>query len=78
MITDIILILLVGLVSGIIARSLGQPLFLGYIFAGVIVGPHTGGVTVSDIPQIEQLADIVFIIDDEHVRPAPEAHRRLG
>lgn len=58
MITDIILILLVGLVSGIIARSLGQPLFLGYIFAGVIVGPHTGGVTVSDIPQIEQLADI--------------------
>jgi len=57
-ISDIILILLVGLASGIIARSLGQPLFLGYIFAGVVVGPHTGGVTVSDIPQIEQLADI--------------------
>lgn len=58
MISDIILILFVGLISGIIARRLGQPLFLGYIFAGVIVGPHTGGVTVSDIPQIESMADI--------------------
>ncbi|HOY68472.1 MAG TPA: cation:proton antiporter [Candidatus Ozemobacteraceae bacterium] len=58
MISDIILILIVGLISGIIARMLGQPLFLGYIFAGVVVGPHTGGATVSDIPQIEQLADI--------------------
>lgn len=58
MISDIILILFVGLISGIIARRLGQPLFLGYIFAGVVVGPHTGGVTVSDIPQIERMADI--------------------
>ncbi|HNV71903.1 MAG TPA: cation:proton antiporter, partial [Candidatus Ozemobacteraceae bacterium] len=57
-IADLILVLLVGLISGIAARSLGQPLFLGYLFAGVVVGPHTGGVTVSDIPQIEQLADI--------------------
>ncbi|NLI76818.1 MAG: portal protein [Candidatus Riflebacteria bacterium] len=58
MIADIILILVVGLGGGLLARILGQPLFLGYIFAGVVVGPHTGGVTVSGIPQIEQLADI--------------------
>ncbi|MFZ2956125.1 MAG: cation:proton antiporter [Candidatus Ozemobacteraceae bacterium] len=58
MVADIILILVVGLGGGLLAKSLGQPLFLGYIFAGVVVGPHTGGVTVSEIPQIEQLADI--------------------
>ncbi len=58
MISDLILIIVVGLASGLLARSVGQPLFLGYILAGVIVGPHTGGVTVSGIPQIEQLADI--------------------
>ena len=37
---------------------MGQPLILGYIVAGVILGPHTGGLTVSDIHEIELLAEI--------------------
>lgn len=56
--TDIVLIILAGLLGGVIARLLHQPLILGYIIAGVLVGPHTGGATVIDTQSVEQLADI--------------------
>jgi len=36
---DIALIMVAAFVGGIIARRLGLPLILGYILAGVIVGP---------------------------------------
>ena len=55
---DIIIIILAGLVSGFIAHKLKLPLIIGYIFAGIIVGPYTGGVTVTNIHQIELLAEI--------------------
>lgn len=55
---DIIIIVMSALVGGLIARALKQPLILGYILAGVVVGPYTGGVTVTDIPNIEKLAEI--------------------
>ena len=47
-----------ALLGGLIAQALKQPLILGYILAGVVVGPHTGGVTVTDIHNIEKLAEI--------------------
>ncbi|MDJ0763633.1 MAG: hypothetical protein QNJ97_11670 [Myxococcota bacterium] len=31
-------------------------MILGYIAAGIILGPHTGGITVSNIQDIEKLA----------------------
>jgi CPA2 family monovalent cation:H+ antiporter-2 len=55
---DIALILVAALIGGIIARWLGLPLILGYILAGVIVGPNTGGPTVGDVHEIELLAEI--------------------
>jgi hypothetical protein len=55
---DIIIIVMSALLGGLIARALKQPLILGYILAGVVVGPYTGGVTVADIPNIEKLAEI--------------------
>ena len=45
-------------IGGIIARWLGLPLILGYILAGVIVGPNTGGPTVGSAHDIELLAEI--------------------
>jgi CPA2 family monovalent cation:H+ antiporter-2 len=41
-----------------IAHRFGQPLIIGYILAGVMVGPYTGGVTVSEHHNIELLAEI--------------------
>src|SRR5215216_2085539 len=55
---DIALILVAALLGGIVARQLGLPLILGYILAGVLVGPNTGGPTVGDVHEIELLAEI--------------------
>ena len=55
---DIALILVVALIGGIIAQRLGQPLIIGYITAGGLVGPYTAGPTVTEIHDIEVLAEI--------------------
>jgi CPA2 family monovalent cation:H+ antiporter-2 len=55
---DIALITVAGLIGGLIAQRFKQPLLLGYILAGVLVGPFTFGPTVSEIHDIELLAEI--------------------
>lgn len=55
---DIAIILVAAFAGGVIARWLGLPLILGYIAAGVVVGPNTGGPTVAEIHDIELLAEI--------------------
>ena len=55
---DIALILVAALLGGIVARRLGLPLILGYIAAGVLVGPKTLGPSVGNVHQIELLAEI--------------------
>jgi CPA2 family monovalent cation:H+ antiporter-2 len=55
---DIALILVAAFLGGIVAQRLGLPLILGYILAGVVVGPNTGGPTVGDVHDIELLAEI--------------------
>ncbi len=56
--TDLFIIIIAGLIGGVTARILRQPLLLGYILAGVLVGPYTGGITVSSVDSIEKLADL--------------------
>lgn len=55
---DIALILVVALIGGMIAQRIGQPLIIGYITAGILVGPYTAGPTVTEIHDIEVLAEI--------------------
>ena len=55
---DIVIIVVAALLGGLLARLAGQPLLLGYILAGILVGPYTGGVTVSGTHEIELLAEI--------------------
>lgn len=55
---DLIIVVLAGLLGGLAARRLNQPLILGYILAGIVVGPYTGGITLSDVDQVENLAEI--------------------
>jgi CPA2 family monovalent cation:H+ antiporter-2 len=56
--TDIILLVVAAFFGGLLMQRLGQPLILGYILVGVILGPHTGGLTVSKTQEIELLAEI--------------------
>ena len=55
---DLTLVLMAALVGGFIARRLGQPLIVGYIIAGVAVGPFTGGLSVDNVHDMEQLAEV--------------------
>ncbi|WP_272699498.1 cation:proton antiporter domain-containing protein [Desulfovibrio sp. Fe33] len=56
--TDIILIIVFAFFCGLAAQRVGQPIILGYILAGVLLGPHTGGLTVAGVHDIELLAEI--------------------
>ncbi len=56
--TDIILLVLAAFFCGLLMQRLRQPLILGYILAGVILGPHTGGLTITEVHDIERLAEI--------------------
>jgi CPA2 family monovalent cation:H+ antiporter-2 len=56
--SDFVLIVLAGLAGGLLARLLRLPLLVGYVAAGVAVGPHTAGPTVVQIHDIELLAEI--------------------
>lgn len=55
---DFVLIILAGLIGGVAARVLRVPLMVGYVAAGILVGPHTAGPTVVQIHEIELLAEI--------------------
>ncbi|WP_419785859.1 cation:proton antiporter [Pseudodesulfovibrio sp.] len=55
---DIILLVVIGLACGLVAHRLKQPPIIGYIVAGVLLGPFTGGLTVSAVHEIEKLAEI--------------------
>lgn len=55
---DFVLIVVAGFAGALVARALGLPLLVGYIAAGVAVGPHTAGPTVSHVQDIELLAEI--------------------
>ena len=56
--TDIILLVLAAFFCGLLMQRLRQPLILGYILAGIILGPYTGGLTITEIHDIERLAEI--------------------
>src|SRR4029077_18173639 len=55
---DFVLIVIAGLAGGLIPRLLRLPLLVGYVAAGVVVGPYTIGPTVVQIHDIELLAEI--------------------
>ena len=39
---DIVIIVVAALFGGLLAQKFRQPLILGYILAGVLIGPFTG------------------------------------
>lgn len=56
--TDIIIIVLAAFCCGLIMQRLHQPLILGYIIAGILLGPNSGGFSISETHDIELLAEI--------------------
>ncbi len=56
--TDIILLVVAAFLFGLLFQRIEQPVILGYIAAGVVLGPHTGGLTVSSRTEVDLLAEL--------------------
>ena len=56
--SDFVLIVVAGLLGGLLARAVRLPLLVGYVAAGVLVGPYTAGPTVVQVHDVELLAEI--------------------
>jgi Kef-type K+ transport system membrane component KefB len=62
LLTSIGFSIIVAAVLAFIARRLNQPLILGYILAGAVLGPHVGFHVVHDEESIELIAEIGLIL----------------
>src|SRR3989337_1759042 len=62
LVADLTLVLLAAIVGGLVAQRVGQPLIVGYILAGIVIGPFTGGPTVGNVHDIEQLAELGVVL----------------
>lgn len=51
-----------AVVGGGVARALRQPLILGYVLGGIMVGPFTPGISVTDVHEFELLAEVGVIL----------------
>ena len=51
-----------AVVGGGVAKALRQPLILGYVLGGFLIGPFTPGPTLSEVHQFEVLAEIGVIL----------------
>ena len=56
LLVDLVLAVAAGLIGGLVAQRLGQPVILGYLAAGVVIGPFTPG-PVGDIHNLSVLAE---------------------
>lgn len=57
LIFDLVAAVVAAFLGGIIAQRLGQPVILGYLIAGVVIGPFTPG-PVADVHSVQVLAEI--------------------
>jgi Kef-type K+ transport system membrane component KefB len=62
LLTSIGFSIIVAAILAFIARRLNQPLILGYILAGALLGPHVGFHVVTDEHSIELIAEIGLIL----------------
>ena len=52
---------LAALIGGALARLLNQSVLIGYVAAGMVIGPFTPG-PVGDVETIERLADVGVVL----------------
>jgi CPA2 family monovalent cation:H+ antiporter-2 len=57
---DIAVALVVAFIGGVLARRIGLPTIVGYLLAGIVIGPFTPGF-VGDVSNISQLAELGVI-----------------
>jgi CPA2 family monovalent cation:H+ antiporter-2 len=59
---DLAVVLCVAAVTSVVFQRLKQPVVLGYLLAGIIVGPHTPGATIVDASRLHELSELGMIL----------------
>jgi CPA2 family monovalent cation:H+ antiporter-2 len=59
---DLAYVLVAAMAGGLVARKLRQPLILGYVAGGILVGPFTPGPKVSEVHALELVAEVGVIL----------------
>lgn len=59
---DLAYVFVAAVFGGLIAKRLRQPLIMGYVAGGMLIGPFTPGPTLSDIHVLELFAEIGVIL----------------
>ena len=59
---DLAYVFVAAMAGGLVARMLRQPLILGYVAGGIVVGPFTPGLRISDVHELEILAEVGVIL----------------
>jgi CPA2 family monovalent cation:H+ antiporter-2 len=57
-IPTLLIILVAAFIAGALAHRLGQPVLLGFVLAGVALGPYTGGITVTELIDAQLLSEV--------------------
>ena len=61
-IRDLAMVMIVAGATTILFQRLRQPVLLGYILAGVLIGPHTPGVLVGDPRAIDDISNLGVVL----------------
>lgn len=61
-IRDFAVVIGVAALTSILFQRLRQPVALGYLIAGILVGPYTPGATVHDLASIHTLSEIGMVL----------------
>lgn len=59
---DLAYVFVAALFGGLVARKMRQPLIIGYVIGGIIIGPFTPGPTISEIHVLELFAEVGVIL----------------
>lgn len=59
---DLAYVFLAAVAGGLLAKKLKQPLILGYVLGGIVIGPFTPGPTIRDLQALELFAEIGVIL----------------
>ncbi|HET8554359.1 MAG TPA: cation:proton antiporter [Rhodanobacteraceae bacterium] len=61
-VSDLAIVMIVAGLTTLVFHRLRQPVLLGYILAGILIGPHTPGVLVDDPRTIDDISNLGVVL----------------
>ncbi|HET6587955.1 MAG TPA: cation:proton antiporter [Oleiagrimonas sp.] len=61
-VSDLAIVMIIAGLTTLVFHRLRQPVLLGYILAGILIGPHTPGVLVDDPRTIDDISNLGVVL----------------